>query len=99
MTRLHLVKPAATKVFAYENRMGVTYYLHQGKTKTGKPRYFLAKTIGEDALDAIPEGFEASESINAVVSVRRRMPGTTAVPAADVMAVETAIVRSCSGRR
>lgn len=93
MTRLYLVKPAATTIVAYMNRMGVTYYLHQGTTTTGKPRYFLAKTISEGALDEIPEGFEITESINAVVSVRRRMPETTVLPAADVMAVETAIGR------
>jgi len=58
------------RTLSYTNRLGVTFYLHEGKTKTGKPRYFVAKTPREGALAAMPEGYEFSESINAVVSVR-----------------------------
>lgn len=75
------------KIFAYENRMGVTYFLHQGKTKTGKARYFVAKTIGKGALAAVPDGFEISESINGVVSVRRKVDGAIVAPAEDVAVV------------
>ena len=92
MAKPRRVKPAAS-IYAFGNRMGITYYLHEGRTKTGKPRYFFAKTIGDSALGAMPEGFEVSESINGVVSVRRRTPGATAVPAADVTAVEAALAR------
>ena len=53
------------------NQRGVTYFLHQGKTKTGKTRYFYAKTIGEGALDRMPAGYRVQESINGVVSVVR----------------------------
>jgi hypothetical protein len=55
----------------YTNRRGNRYYLHAGRTRTGKPRYFVAKTPGEGTLDAMPEGYEFAESINGVVSVRR----------------------------
>lgn len=93
MDHLRLVKPAAPKVFAHENRMGVTYYLHRGETKTGKPRYFFAKTIGANPLNEIPDGFEVSESINAVVSVRRKSAQEATVPAADVTVVEAALAK------
>lgn len=55
----------------HTNRYGDKYYLHEGKTKTGKVRYFAAKKIGEGAMSAMPEGFEFAETINGVVSVRR----------------------------
>jgi hypothetical protein len=48
---------------AHTNRLGVTYYLHEGKTKTGKPRYFTARKIGDGALAAMPAGYEFSESL------------------------------------
>jgi hypothetical protein len=49
MTRLRLVTPSRS-VFAHTNRMGVTYYLHEGRTKTGKPHYFFARTAGQETL-------------------------------------------------
>jgi hypothetical protein len=55
----------------YTNRRSDRYYLHAGRTKTGKLRYFVAKTSGKETLDAMPEGYEFTESINGVVSVRR----------------------------
>jgi len=56
---------------AYTNRYGKRYYLHAGRTRGGKPRYFVAKTSGEGTLDAMPGGYEFTENINGVVSVRR----------------------------
>ena len=92
MTRLQPVARSA-KVFAYENRMGVTYYLHEGRTKTGKPRYFFAKTVGQGGLGAVPKDFEVSESINGVVSVRRKTAGAPSVPDDDVKVVAAAVDR------
>jgi len=92
MTRLQPVARSA-KVFAYENRMGVTYYLHEGRTKTGKPRYFFAKTVGQGALSAMPKDFEVSEGINGVVSVRRKTAGGPSVPDDDVKVVAAAVDR------
>ncbi len=66
-----LAKSPRAKALAHTNRRGETYYLHQGKTKTGKLRYFVAKSIGAGALLEMPAGFEFTESINEVVSVRR----------------------------
>ena len=72
------------RTVAYTNRMGVTFYAHVGRTKTGKPRYFVAKTIGDGALSALPDGFEIIESINGVVSVRRIPTGTPVVLPGDL---------------
>ena len=87
------VKPAAPAAFAYTNRRGDTYYLHEGKTKTGKPRYFFAKTVREGALTKMPEGFEVSESINGVVSARRKRLGEPTVPDEDLDVVQAAVKR------
>jgi hypothetical protein len=94
MARLRLAKPAATPpVVTQTNRLGDAYYLHEGKTKTGKPRYFFAKSVGDGALAEMPPGFEVSESINGVVSVRRRTAGAVVVPQSDVKLVEAEVDR------
>lgn len=58
------------------NRRGQRYYIFQGKTKTGKPKYFASRKAtsekGEPA-DSLPEAFEVFENpANATVTVRRR---------------------------
>ena len=40
-------------------------------TLVGKPRYYVAKSIGPGARAKMPAGFEFSEGVNGVVSVRR----------------------------
>ncbi|MGD8210849.1 MAG: hypothetical protein PVF32_13390 [Desulfobacterales bacterium] len=47
----------------YTNRTGKTYYLRQGKTKTGKPRYFFSPQVDGkgEAVENIPEGYEIYE--------------------------------------
>jgi hypothetical protein len=51
----------------HTNRKGKKYYLHQGKTKTGKAKWFFSmKTEGELA-DSIPDGYETYEEPNAQV--------------------------------
>ena len=56
----------------YTNRKGKTYTLCQGVTKTGKPRYSFARNPkGKRVLEAVPEGWEISESVNGVVSLVR----------------------------
>jgi hypothetical protein len=56
---------------SYTNRHGRRYYLHAGRNKTGKLRYFVAKSPGAGRLDTMPDGYEFAESTNGVVSVRR----------------------------
>jgi hypothetical protein len=89
------VHPEASpsSALAYKNRLGICFYLHEGTTKTGKPRYFLAKNVGKGALSRIPEGFELCESINGVVSVRRTRESQFSVPPDDVAAVRHALER------
>jgi hypothetical protein len=84
---------ASAQTLSYTNCRGGTYYLHEGKTKTGKPRYFVAKTVREEALAAMPEGYEFSESINGVVSVRKVRPGAPEIPDTDLAMVRAELAR------
>ncbi|HSL84906.1 MAG TPA: hypothetical protein VLF66_19180 [Thermoanaerobaculia bacterium] len=86
-------------VVTYTDRMGETYYLHEGRTKTGKVRYFVAKTIREGALSAMPDGYEITESINGVVSVRRVDPSALKVPEADLVLARAELGRHAHLRR
>ena len=47
----------------YTNRITKTYYLREGKTKTGKPRYFFStQQDGKgEAVEHIPKGYEIYE--------------------------------------
>ena len=60
------------------NRRGDRYYIYEGKTKTGKPKYFASKRATSEKgvpVETLPEDFEVSERPdNASVSVRRRKP-------------------------
>jgi len=56
------------------NAKGKTYYLHQGVTKTGKPKYHFAMQSEGTLADSIPEGFEIYENPNAQVFLRRIPP-------------------------
>lgn len=58
----------------YTNRKGKTYTLCQGETKTGKPRYFFAREPKGKVLEAIPDGYEISESVNGIVSLVKARP-------------------------
>jgi len=59
----------------YTNRKGVTYTLCQGVTRSGKPRYTFARDPkGRPVLEAIPAGWEISESVNGVVSLVKARP-------------------------
>ena len=78
------ISASPTAVVTYTNRMGDIYYLHVGRTKSGKVRYFVAKTIREGVLSAMPDHFEFSESINGVVSVRKTDTSAPRIPEADL---------------
>ena len=61
----------------YTNRTGKTYYLRQGRTKTGKPRYFFSSQRHEkgQTVEDIPEGYEIYEHPeNAQVFLRKTRP-------------------------
>ncbi len=56
------------------NAKGKNYYLHQGSTKTGKPKYYFAMKSEGALVQSIPEGFEIYENPNAQVFLRRIPP-------------------------
>lgn len=96
---LGVTSEAASRAYRYTNRKGQIYYLHAGKTKTGKRRYFVAKTAGDGVLDALPTGFEIVESINGVVSVRRIDPDARSVPEPDLARLRAELGRHHHLRR
>lgn len=56
------------------NRKQKTYYLHQGKTKLGNPKYFFSMKSDGNLVEVIPEGFEIYETPNAQVFLRKIPP-------------------------
>ena len=61
--------------FSHTNTRGRTYFLH-GKTttlKSGKQQtiYYFGKEAKEGALDAVPAGYEVSESKNGLPVLRK----------------------------
>ena len=58
----------------HTNAKEKTYYLHQGTTKTGKPKYYFSMDSEGQLPDAIPTGFEVYENPNAQVFLRRIPP-------------------------
>jgi hypothetical protein len=78
----------------HTNRKGKTYYLHQGKTKLGNPKYFFALRDEGDLVETIPSGYEVYENANAQVFLRR----TTAqiITDEEVAVVESGVRQYCS---
>ncbi len=58
----------------YTNKRSQIYYLHQGATKTGKPKYFFSMKNAGMLVDNVPDGFEIYETPNAQVFLRRLQP-------------------------
>ena len=58
----------------HTNAKGKTYYLHQGTTKTGKPKYYFSMESNGALAEYIPEEFEIYENPNAQVFLRRIPP-------------------------
>ena len=59
----------------YTNRTGKTYYLSEGKTKSGKPQYHFSLKEKDSSVDKIPEGYEIYEHPeNAQVFMRKIRP-------------------------
>ena len=58
----------------HTNAKGKTYYLHQGTTKTGKPKYYFSMESNGELAESIPAGFEIYENPNAQVFLRRIPP-------------------------
>lgn len=58
----------------YTNRKSKTYYLHEGKTKAGNPKYFFALRDEGNLVEAIPPGYEIYENPNSQVYLRKKKP-------------------------
>jgi hypothetical protein len=58
----------------HTNAKGKTHYLHQGTTKTGKPKYHFSMQSEGTLAETIPAGFEIYETPNAQVFLRRIPP-------------------------
>jgi hypothetical protein len=56
------------------NRKKDTYYLHAGKTRAGKPKYWFSKRTEGDLVEAIPKGYEVYENPDAQVFLRKQKP-------------------------
>jgi hypothetical protein len=81
------------------NRKGDTYHLLAGKTKTGKPKYYVSRKPGENAVqvEAVPEGYEIYESpADGAVHVRKIRP--TKLTDLERVQVENG-VRDATGKR
>ena len=61
--------------FSYTNAKGNTYYLHASTRtlKSGKEHklYFFAKTERDGSLEAVPEGYQVSETKNGLPVLKR----------------------------
>jgi hypothetical protein len=88
-------KMAASKprALSYKNAFGVLYYLHQGTTETGKARFFFAREVGLGAVTKIPKGYEITESINGVVSLRRKKDTEESAPSGAARLVQDDVYR------
>jgi len=58
----------------HTNRRGKIYYLHQGTTKIGNPKYFFALRDEGNLVDTVPPGYEIYENPNAQVFLRKIRP-------------------------
>lgn len=58
----------------HTNRKGQVYYLHEGKTKTGKPKYYFSMKTDSKLLQAVPHGYEVYENANGQVFLIKEQP-------------------------
>ncbi len=58
----------------HTNRHEKTFYLHEGTTTTGKPKFFFSLRKEGNLALAIPAEFEVHENADARVSIRRIPP-------------------------
>jgi hypothetical protein len=80
----------------HTNRKGVTYYLCQGVTKTGRPRYYFARKPKGEPVEEMPQGFSISESVNGIVSLVRDRPSQ--ILPQELAAVKAALQRHPQSR-
>lgn len=76
-------------VISYTNRKKEIYYLHEGKSKTGKPKYYFSKKSDKNIINFIPKGFEIYENPNAQVFLRKIIP--SAITEEDISIIKNSI--------
>lgn len=71
----HSKKRSIPIAYAHTNSKGNTYYLHSKETtlRNGRKQtlYFFGKEVKDGSLDAVPEGYEVSESKNGLPVLKR----------------------------
>ncbi|MEQ1906636.1 MAG: hypothetical protein ABL888_20795, partial [Pirellulaceae bacterium] len=68
----------------YVNCRGTRYYVFEGKTKSGKPKYYASRKNQSDCgvlVDSLPGDFEVYEDLASHVVIVRRRKATKIVPA------------------
>jgi len=85
-----VVASGCVVMLSYTNRRGVTYFVHEVRTRAGRRRY-VAKRVRKGALAELPEGLEIAENVNGQVSVRAARP--RAIPPEEEQAVREALER------
>ena len=59
----------------YTNRKHKIYYLHEGKTKKGNPKYYFSPKKDGNLIDKIPSGYEIYEHpSNGMVLLCKKQP-------------------------
>lgn len=79
------------------NRYGDAYYLHEGRTKTGKPKFYFSRKQDGPLAESIPAGFEVYETPNAQVMLRRKV--RCLVSADETALVTIAVKQSARARK
>ena len=75
----------------YTNRRGDRYFVLEGKTKTGKPKYYCSKKPHGASVERLPEGYEIYENPrDAVVTIRR-------VRTSPILSVEREMLQKWAG--
>jgi hypothetical protein len=64
----------------YFNRRKKRYFVHQGTTKTGKPKYYASTKDGATRIDRMPDGYEFYEEPQSAIVTIRKMKPTRILP-------------------
>jgi len=83
-------------MITHRNRRGDLFYLHEGKTRTGKPKYFFSRKRDGTLVRTVPAGFEVYENPNALVLLRRIVPSL--ITADETRTVAAAVKQNVKAR-
>lgn len=66
--------------FTYVNHWGVTYYLNEAASRSGKPTYSFSKKPGAKLAESLPEGYEVYERPQSGQPFLRKIQKTLMTP-------------------